>query len=259
MLLRQKWTKNLRQFSGNVVAVGFLLSPYTTEYVGEKADSSATDLRFALGGGSMERVLSRDCSGHSLNAQDVPFLEAGASIEQRYSVVKVAVKAHAIPAKVMAFSDLSGSGGFVKKLFPQVSDSSSDILVFVNPTIGLNLKDFGLDVGILIDGTRRTKRVYPTGLLRLGNPKTGYGTIGVGGNLPLMAGGGYLDVGLGGNIGKPGMDFWGGLGWGPYAGTVFSIKQNIPLSRIFILNLNGLVNFSTRVQYGIGVGGTVRI
>jgi len=243
--------------SGAVTAV--LLSPYTMEYAAGDADSSTTEFQFGVGGGSMERVLSRDCSGGATSVRDVPFFEGGAAIVHNFSDVRVGAKVDVVPSKVIAFSDLYGEGsGVMSGLFPGITDTVSGTSVFLTPTIGLNLKNVGLDVGAMVDVTRQSRKVVPTGRIRLGNPKSGFATIGYGANLPMLTGGGFADFGFGGNVGKPGMDFWGGLGWGPYSGTVFSAKQNIPLSPNFVLNLNGLINFSQHIQFGLAAGGTVK-
>jgi hypothetical protein len=256
---RSLWKRSLCRLARSGALTLVLLSPYTIEHTASRGDSSATEIQFGLGGGSMERVLSRDCSGEPTNVRDVPFAEGGAAIAHTFSGVRVGAKVDVVPSKVIAFSDpFAGGSGVMSGLFPGIADTTSRTTVFLNPTIGVNLKNVGLDVGGLVDVTHQSKRVVPTGRLRLGNPVSGFATIGFGANLPMMTGGGFLDFGFGGNVGKPGMDFWGGLGWGPYSGTVLSAKQNIPLSRNFVLNLNGLINFSQRVQFGLAAGGTIK-
>jgi len=74
-----------------IALVPLLLFPYLVAFT-PNPDSSYTTLELAAGKGSYARV-SRDCSGNVLGATDVPFEDAGISVDHHFSDFRVGAKA----------------------------------------------------------------------------------------------------------------------------------------------------------------------
>jgi hypothetical protein len=218
-----------------IALVPLLLFPYIVAF-SPNPDSSYTTLEFAAGTGSYAEV-SRDCSGRVVSVKDVPFQDAGVSVDHYFSSFRVGAKA-----------GLAHNG--VDRIFDVEGHSAS----YFNPNIGLNTKDFGLDVGGLFYGpkSRYASTIFPTGALRFGKATGTYVSFGLANNLPLMTGGGIVDLGLGFNLGRPRSGLWLGLGAGPHAG--FSVKGDFPVSDRVLLDLRGQVGSNEDLQYGLSAG-----
>jgi len=218
-----------------IVLVPLLLFPYIVAF-SPNPDSSYTTLEFAAGTGSYAKV-SRDCSGRVVSVKDVPFQDGGMSVDHYFSSFRVGAKAGVAHNGLDEIFDLDGS-------------SAS----YFNPNIGLNTKYFGLDVGGMFYGpkSRYASAVFPTGALRFGKFNGTYVSFSLASNLPLMTGGGLLDMGLGFNLGRPHSRLWLGLCGGPHGAV--SIKGDIPVSDKLLLDLRGQVGSNEHLEYGLSAG-----
>jgi len=229
-----------------------ILSPYLVAFTPNPSDSSSTSLEFAVGKGSYARV-SRDCSGNVLSVQDIPFGDAGVAVDHHFSSFRVGAKAGVT------------SDAFYE-LFDTEYERTGQTVTYFDPNIGLDTKCFGLDVGGLFYGPRRSAYssdpgAFPTGALRIGNRDSWYFSMSLANNLPLMTGGGLFDMGLGFNLGPPHSRLWLGVGVGPYGlgdpgqgKAAFSIKGDIPVSDKVLLNLRGQAGPSEHLEYGLSAG-----
>ena len=218
-----------------------LLYPYIVGFSPNSSDTSSTEIEFAVGYGSYVDVRERnDCKGTVSSVEDFPFQEAGVSIQHKFSIVNV-----------------GASGGITTGNRDHFLGDAKTV-GYINPKIGLNTKDKGLDVGYFlvlnpsIPGSR-----FPNGLLRLGNLDGWYYTIGVANNLPLLTGGGLVDLGLGFNLGKPRSKLWLGFAAYPYDAAVISAKGDFPMTESFILNVKSQFGLGKNLEYGLALGGKV--
>ena len=226
-----------------ITLVPLLLFPYIVAF-SPNPDSSYTTLEFAVGKGSYARV-SRDCSGNVLSVNDIPFEDAGVSVDHHFSSFRVGAKA-----------GIANNGA--RKIFNMAEHSFR----YIDPNVGLNTKSFGLDLGALFYGPRYRNStgasVFPTGALRLGKSDGTYFSFSLANNLPLMTGGGIVDVGIGFNLGRPNSSLWLGVGALPYDGAVISAKGDIPLSDKVLLNLRGQIGDRESLEYALSVGTKIR-
>lgn len=227
----------------------FLL-PYIVSFAPLPPDSSLTTIEFAAGHGSYADV-TRDCNGNVVSVKDIPYSDFSASISHEFSVVKLG----------MTGGTTTGERGSMGHSY--TAEEASTPMLYVVPSIGLNTKYFGLDAGMLFVINEKqslyasSSRLpgFPSGTLRIGRLDNFYFSTSVARNLPLFAGGGLFDLGLGFSLGRSHAKGWIGVGGYPYDGLVFSTKWEIPVSNTFLLtprlNVGGRASF----EYGLAIGG----
>ena len=251
--------KTSKPFLFRTAGIVFILIPYVLGFSSNPADTSSTTIGLAGGGGSYS-VVSRDCSGRVLDIKDHPFSDLGMSIDHKISIVRIGVKAGVA----------------------SISNSTVDgTLRYINPTIGIDTRYFGLQAGPLFtdefggsffgeagfrggptysewNGTsfvQHYSTVYPSGSLRLGYLDDWCFTSGLLDNLPLVSGGGLFDVGVGFHSGdNPASRLWFGLGFFPFDRAILSAKGDFPIMSNVVLNLQGNFKTGDATEYGFAIG-----
>jgi hypothetical protein len=241
-------TKRSTLWKFKIALVPLLLFPYIVAF-SPNPDSSYTTLEFAAGKGSYARV-SRDCSGNVLGATDVPFEDAGISVDHHFSAFRVGAKAGLL--------HLSEDRSYYGELYDR-----EKTLSYINPNLGLNTKYLGLDFGyvfsdepIRLAGNSKLKSI-PSVNLRIGNLHNWFFSTSWANNLPLMTGGALYDMGIGFHPGGAKSTLWLGVGGFPFDRGVLSVKGGVPLSDKFILNLKGEAGNSGSFQYGLSAGAKI--
>lgn len=226
------------------------LVPYTLEVDSSDQEGPSTILQIAVGAGSYADV-TRDCSGNVLSVKDVPYRDVGASISHQVSVVKFGVSGGATNAP--RAREFFGN----KYSYSETPEYQT----YITPTVGLNTRYVGLDVGWLFPGGRAPAFGFesgmPSGKLRLGRLDGTYFSVSVADNVPVFTGGGLVDVGLGFNGWSPRSRLWLGLAGGVDDGLMFSAKGDFPVSDLFSLTCRAHVAPSESFQYGLALGGKI--
>ena len=244
-----------KQFFNSAIKTSLIfcfLLPYLMSFSPNPADSSSTTVQFAVGKGSYA-IVSRDCSGRVTGVEDVPYTDAGISVDHNVSSVRFGAKAG---------------------VYSPTETNSENIVKYINPNIGINTDYVGLDAGAIFlnqddpfgnrhrssyyyyDSLRINRlTVYPTGSLRVGYLDSWYFTTSIYNNLPIVTGGGIFDLGVGFNTGEDlRSQLWFGFGVIPFDRPIFSAKGDFPLFDNLILNLRGGFNSGDATEYGLSLG-----
>lgn len=251
--------RGLSMFQNTIKICGvvLLLIPYVVGFSPNPADSSTTTVEFAIGKGSYSRV-SRDCSGNIIDITNVPFKDAGVSIDHYFSVARVGIK-----GGILLDDGYRDTHSSYSELVPPSTTK------YMNPNAGLNTGFFGLDIGAVLfddqnnrlEGDRfivESRSVYPTGKIRLGYLDSWYFTTSLLSNVPIVTGGGLFDIGLGFNLGKPHSNLWVGMGVAPYDLPIFSLRGDFPMYEKFLLSLRGgLHTGDGYTEYGVALGSKI--
>ena len=228
--------KNLLRYGLVLVIV----SPYLFAFVPNPDDSSSTTVEMGAGFGSYADV-SRDCEGNVVGVRSVPFSDVGLSVRHQTPDVRFGIAGGSTPThRLHLFGDYPGE--------------ISKAIWFVNPTVGINYRDFGLDLGYLFPLTDYSSPGaglsigtvgFPTAKFRFASLHGIHWTIGFGSNLPLLTGGGLAEMALVFPLGDSRKSTLGiGLGAYPWDRMALSAKYDFPLVNQFGLGVRG--------QYGLG-------
>lgn len=95
------------------------------------------------------------------------------------------------------------------------------------------------------------------GAFRWGTGERTFLSVGFASNLPLLSGGGLVDVGLSFRLGSPRSRLWLGLGAYPYDALVFSAKGEFPLSERFLLTARSQFAAGESFEYGLALGAKI--
>lgn len=233
-----------------------LLFPYIVAFTPSPNDTSSTTVEVALGQGSYADV-SRDCSGRVRSVRDVPFSELGGRVTHQVSWFRFGLSA-------------GYSSNWRQTVFDQYVALHNEDLIYVAPQLGVNTQWFGLDAGYLFPlnssadigfpGYYYSQTEFtgsPAAMLRLGNRDAWFLSASIANNLPLSAGGGLVDVGLGFCGGKPHSLYWFGVAGSPYDGIAFSFKGDIPVSTNFVLSTRTQIAYRDVFEYGLALGGKI--
>jgi len=236
-------------------AMILLLAPYTLNVDTPGEDGPSTILELFVGQGSYADI-TRDCSGNVLSVKDVPYTEYGVAVSHQVSVVKLRVAGGA-----------TGAYNTAKAVGP--AHAGSSLYHYVTPQIGLNTRYFGLDVGYLFPlastpdvppgsyGLEKDQNGSVSGMIRIGREDAFHFSASVANNLPLSAGGGLVDMGLGFNLGSPRSRLWLGVGAFPCSSLMFSAKGEFPVTDHFSISTRGHIAGTESLEYGLALGGKV--
>lgn len=238
-------------------AIPLLLSPYFLGFTPGDSDSSWTEFRFGLGGGSYADV-SRDCNGRVLRVTDVPFSEATASVDHYTSIFHFGIKAGVVSG--VPSRELFGLEQDWTPFQDVASGAPMDPVFYATPTVGLNSRYIGLDVGYVLPAQKRRLETpgLPAGSLRIGRTDDLYFRIGLADDLPLVTGRtGVVNLGFGFNLGRPRQSMWLGLGGVPSDGLLVGAQLEHPLSDDVVLRLGGTLGGSESFEYGFSAGARI--
>jgi len=242
--------KEMLKFKWGIVPV-FLL-PLMLSYTPSGQDSASTVVEFALGKGSYAHV-NRGCEGNVISATDVPFEDAAISVERRNPPAKYGIK-----AGISHFAAEKGEGGFI--------DTEAKTVYFLNPNFGFNTRYLGADLGLIllndfprVDDQDQTHKKYllSTGEFRVGSLRSWYFFFGVGNNLPLFVTG-MGNLGVAARVSRKGSMLRLAIGGFPYDGTVFSLRNDFPVSHRVFLDFSGAVGHRERLEYGFSIGSRIK-
>jgi hypothetical protein len=227
------------------------------------SDSSVTQLRVAGGGGHYVAVI-RDCDGNAVSKKEDSFYDVAAGVDHKFSGSPIS---------------LGVSGGFLHDgrfrrdpAFSGVIKQDSDQgYYYVTPSFGLMWRRFGISAGatyfskhllnpddIGMDPTTESEWL-PSIAMRIGSPSGPYFTASVLSAFPMYSGGGYADLGLGGNVSDR-MSLWGGVNLVGLTATGVDARLQWKASDRFYLD--GGASFGQREgesQYGGTIGVTYRV
>ena len=161
-----------------------------------------TELRVAAGAGHYV-ALMRDCDGNVINQLEDDFVDVAASVDHRFDGTP--------------FS-LGVTGGFLHD--HRFDDTDRDGYSYINPTIGLTKHRFAMSLGAVFmsealldpndDDLDPESDVYPTLAMRVGTLAGPYFTVALLSAFPMYSGGGYFDLGMGGQVNDR-LGLWGGV------------------------------------------------
>lgn len=233
--------------------------PYIIGTSPNPADSSSTSIEVAFGKGSYSHV-SRDCNGNVLGVTDYPYTDGGIAIDHDLSSARIGLKA--------GFYNVGqGVNSSSSDLYGYDVPSEARTTYYANPNVGYHEDWLGLDCGIGLfsndiletghsysgDGVR----VLPSVRLRLGYPDGFHFSTGFADNMPIVSGGGLLDLGCGFPLGPPGSDLWLGLGVLPYDGFGLNAKGDFPISSAFAIRPGAHIRWGDATEYGLSLGGKI--
>ena len=161
-----------------------------------------TELRVAAGAGHYV-ALVRDCDGTVTDKIEDDFADVAASVDHRFDGTP--------------FS-LGVTGGFLKD--HRFDSTDKDGYSYINPTIGITKHKFAMSLGAVfmsesllnpndVDQDSESD-VYPTLAMRVGTLAGPYFTMSLLSAFPMYSGGGYLDLGVGGQA-TDRLGIWGGV------------------------------------------------
>jgi hypothetical protein len=218
----------------------FLL-PLVVGIQGSNKDSSETNIKLAGGTGSYAYI-TRGCEGQVLTKNKIPFNDLGFSLDHKF----------ASPVRV----GLRGGNIWERNRYSfEGIDSPSEKITnfYINPDLSLEWKWFSIGAGLfsaekdLYWRDMGSARKLPSGHLRLGSPQL-YLSAHLLESVPLYSGGGYLNLGFGGEASRR-VSFWLGLGvTGPYDIGGFLIKTNIKVKGNWRLDLAGRLGSSEGIS-----------
>jgi hypothetical protein len=224
-------------------AAGLLLGYYTVGLNTAPADTTAPqDREFnvrVLGGAGEYADITRGCSGNVLHKEKIPFREVGASVDFKEKHGRVGIRIHYFRLRDSEL--LVGS---------EPGHRGRDGLA-VNPFAVLEGKYVAVGGGYFhaFNGLPdfEDDKSLPSFYLRLG-PEKLYLDLAFLHAMPLLTGG-YGRLGVGSRA-KPGLDWWVGIGAGPYDGWGFHADADIRVRPDLHLSLVGRFGVSEHVNEG---------
>jgi hypothetical protein len=224
-----------------------------------ESHGSATTVTVA-GGTGHYAIIDRGCEGQVLNVKPVTFHDGAADIEHRFANgVTLGLRSGVV-------DEQAKNQGVATILTPVVHDSTVTTLdehtnAYVNPNIALEEHVFGVGVGWVhaqhgfeLDQDR--KRIDPSFHLRIGPLAGSYFRIGYMESVPLLSGGGYLDIGLGLHPARR-LDVYAGLSTMPYDASGLTLRAAYRVLPNWALSARGRVGFSSNApENGIAMGVT---
>ena len=208
---------------------------YYTDY----PDSSQFEIGFGGGFGQAASIM-RDCSGGVVSKHSVSFKDVGGNASVRFRL-----KGDTYNVLTMRSGYLWSELGSSEYAW-QESNARPDLSYF-GATIGVEGKNVGFGIGF-IRGRIPTKfddeaqwdsvGTVPSFHLRLGNARKVHFIGSWAENLPLVSGGGYLNLGVGYPVAGT-MRMFTGTSFLPYDGFGFVQQAQIRLNRQWALDING--------------------
>ncbi|HAL55780.1 MAG TPA: hypothetical protein DCP63_04705 [Bacteroidetes bacterium] len=232
-----------------------LLLPYIVAFRPNGSDSSNTIIRFGAGIGSYADV-ARDCSGNIVWVEEIPFVDGAVAVDHYAPPIRIGAK-----AGVFRESRNKYSYSYSPPTWTTTRSSIGKITstaTYVNPSFGLHWKYFGIDAGALWISREGASvldlnTVNPQGALRIGNRDSWFFSMGVFDNVPLVSGGGLIDLGFGFSLDKLRSKLWLGLGGGVFDDPLFVLKGDVAITDQVILNLRGMGGSLSQGAASVGV------
>ena len=222
-----------------------IVYPNIVCFTPESSDSSNTFIDFMLGLGKYSNV-TYDCSGHATSIRDYSYIDYGGSISHKINILKFGIRGG-------GFS-LDGPGEYYQiPEYPYGAVSTGELSVqYANPFIALDHKYVELSFGLVFlteypwqknirdrlinDGTTQF-----SWLLRLGNNRAFHFSSHYLSNVPILSGGGMIDMGFGVGRRNSRTLTWIGFSSGPFQNLGLVLKQNIQLSDNFDILIKGRI------------------
>jgi hypothetical protein len=232
-----------------------IASPYIIAFVPNPADSSATTVELGAGFGSYTDV-SRDCEGDVVSVRKVPFSDVGASVTHQISSVRFGIAGGSVSGDRHSFGYSSTSG-----------ERSRDW--FVNPKLGIQYRDFGMDIGYIIPLNDQPSPFYdfsaagswyPSLAFRFAPLSGIHWTVSFANNLPLLTGGGLGEMGLVFPLNNSLESRLGiGLGVYPWDRLSLSAKTDFPLTDRFGIGVRSQIGLGREaLEYGLALVGRAK-
>lgn len=216
--------------------LGFLfLLPLVVGVQADKKDSTETNIKVAGGAGSYAYI-TRGCQGQVLTKDKVPFKDFGFSLDHKFR----------FPVRV----GLRGGHIWNKNVH---SPDEMITNLYLNPHVSLELRSFGIGAGLcsaqkeLSAKKSGSETTLPSWHLRLGNRKL-YFSIHMLENVPIYSGGGFVNLGFGGMVGREASCWFGVSSPRPYDALGFLVKTNFKLQGNWHLDLAGRLGQSEGVS-----------
>jgi hypothetical protein len=221
-----------------------LLLPYVVSLDSDSSNVPNTFVEFALSKGLYADV-TRDCNGNVVKVDKRGFWDAGGKITHEISVLKITAGAGVTNGDR---DNVDRDDSYYPAIVVQHATP------YLNGTVGLDTKYFGLDAGGALLFERTGTKTMPVGNIRIGTENLLYLSCGLGQNTCLFGGNSIVDVGLGFSLGAPRSLLWLGVGEFPYDGTVFSAKLDLPISDRIVIQPRGGLGLGQFGEYSIGIG-----
>lgn len=254
----KRWLHNYK----NKLLMIMLLFPNIFCYSPELSDSSNTAIDFLMGFGKYADV-SYSCEGNITDINKYSFNDYGGSISHSLDWFKFGIKGG-------GFSISGNSKNSYNEFYWNESASlDSYTSEYLNPFIALNHKYFELSVGLLLlteypslisnswfeYGNKR--KTAPTFQMRIGNQRAFHFSSHFLSNVPLLSGGGLIDMGFGFGSKNSRTLTWVGLSAGPFQKIGLGLKQNVELTKNIDLIMKSRVgqnesNFEGSFSAGVG-------
>ena len=235
--------------------------------VGLQLPPDSTETRFGYsGGGGNYSFITRDCSGNAVRATEIPFAASSGSIEQQISdVIWIGARIESFKRKKIREYDQVATYNREIEDFDYVTVDRSTGTVLVS-YVALEGKNAGIAAGIMHPTKKFTlgkvsfERNQPCGRVRLGRLDRWHVEGSYGFNTPLVAGGGFIDLGLGYPIDHAGGRIWFGVDAGPYEASGLLVKLNTRIAKGFYLTGTGRLGSAGGVatERAVSVGFTYR-
>jgi hypothetical protein len=239
------------------IIIGFLNS-YVINFNPDQADTNFTEVQI-MGGMGVRGMVSRDCSGGVTSATSVPFQDVGVAVDHYFDSFHAGVKSGLIKSEEKLTVVKS-------EYYERFDYYKEDNIYYINPNLGLRFKYFGIGIGALMLAGADSSSIFskikflPSASLRVGSLESFYISSSFLNSVPLISGGGFLDLGLGINFGNSMPSLWAGVGIVP--SDVFGnfiAKVDIPVSTDMFLNFRGRYGRDRVSDYGLAAGLKIRL
>jgi hypothetical protein len=238
------------------------LAPYLTNLPVPDDSASHWSIDVAAGLGQMADV-SRTCEGDVISVQNYHYTDVAAAVRYTEEPFTVSVSG--------GTSDVWTGYPRYEPTYegPYFPTRETKAIPYCVPMVGIDSKYIGLEVGWLTTFGEGTYLClgphcdvhggnFPAGAIRLGNREKLHFSAGIARNLPLVAGGGLIDIGLVAPMGETRSMFFYGLGVIPYDGIIFSMKGDLILNDRFTLTPRLSVKGGDAFEYGLAIGGRAK-
>jgi hypothetical protein len=238
------------------------LAPYLTNLPVPDDSASHWSIDVAAGLGQMADV-SRTCEGDVISVQNYHYTDVAAAVRYTEEPFTVSVSG--------GTSDAWTGYPRYEPTYegPYFPTRETKAIPYCVPMVGIDSKYIGLEVGWLTTFGEGTYLClgphcdvhggnFPAGAIRLGNREKLHFSAGIARNLPLVAGGGLIDIGLVAPMGETRSMFFYGLGVIPYDGIIFSMKGDLILNDRFTLTPRLSVKGGDAFEYGLAIGGRAK-
>ncbi len=214
--------------------------------VGLQLPPDSTETRIGVsGGGGNYSFITRDCSGKAVGATEIPFAASSGSFEQQISdVIWLGARIESFKRKKIRTYDQVGTYNRETEDYDYTTVDRSTGTVLTG-FVALEGKHVGIAAGVLHPAKKFTlgnvsfERNQPCGRLRIGRLDRVHIEGSYGFNTPLVAGGGFVDLGLGYPLDATGGRIWVGVDAVPYEASGLLVKLNAHITDGWYLTGSG--------------------